>query len=54
VINESDSGWALEPENANLLSKSMKMAYLSERSELKLKSENDFNYAMNHLSKKII
>jgi len=52
LINEANAGWIVEPENIYLLIKGMKVAYAASNSELKLKGENGFNYAMKHLSKK--
>ena len=52
VINEAKSGWVIEPENKEMLINVMREAYLTEKSELELKGENGFNFAMENLSKK--
>ena len=52
LINESKSGWVVEPENIDMLANTMRVAYLSEKSELELKGENGFNFALERLSKK--
>jgi glycosyltransferase involved in cell wall biosynthesis len=53
LINKSKSGWVVdEPENIDMLVNIMRKAYLSEKSELELKGENGFNFAMEKLSKK--
>jgi len=52
LINKSKSGWVVEPENIDMLVNIMREASLSEKSELELKGENGFNFAMEKLSKK--
>ena len=51
LINESKSGWVVEPENIDILANIMREAYLSEKSELEEKGKNGFNFAMEKLSK---
>ena len=52
VINEAKAGWVIEPENINMLIDAMRKASLTKKSELELKGENGFNFAMENLSKK--
>ena len=52
IINESKSGWVIEPENKEMLINVMREAYSTKKSELELKGENGFNFAMKNLSKK--
>ena len=52
VINEAKAGWVIEPENINMLIDAMREASLTKKSELELKGENGFNFAMKNLSKK--
>ena len=52
VINEAKAGWVIEPENLDILIDAMREASLTKKSELELKGENGFNYAMKNLSKK--
>lgn len=52
IINESKAGWIVEPENMDLLVDAMKEAFFTKKSELELKGENGFNFAMKNLSKK--
>jgi glycosyltransferase involved in cell wall biosynthesis len=52
VINEASAGWVIEPENINMLIDAMREASLTKKSELELKGENGFNFAMKNLSKK--
>ena len=52
LINESKSGWVVEPENIDMLIDAMREASLTEKSELELKGKNGFNFAMEKLSKK--
>ena len=52
VINEAKAGWVIEPENIDMLIDAMREASLNKKSELELKGENGFNFAMDNLSKK--
>tara|TARA_B110000114_G_C15080707_1_gene393876 strand:+ start:40 stop:1221 length:1182 start_codon:yes stop_codon:yes gene_type:complete len=52
VIEEADAGWIVEPENRVMLIDAMREAFLTEKSQLELKGENGFNFAMKNLSKK--
>ena len=52
VINEAKAGWVIEPENIDMLIDAMREASLTKKSELELKGENGFNFAMKNLSKK--
>ena len=52
VINEAKAGWIVEPENIDMLIDVMREAFLTEKSELELKGENGFNFAMENLSKR--
>ena len=52
VINEAKAGWVIEPENIDMLIDAMREASLTKKSELELKGENGFNFAMENLSKK--
>ena len=52
VINEAKAGWVIEPENLDMLIDAMREASLTKKSELELKGENGFNFAMKNLSKK--
>jgi len=52
VINEAKAGWVIEPENIDMLIDAMREASLTKKSELELKGESGFNYAMKNLSKK--
>ena len=52
VINEAKAGWIVEPENIDMLIDVMREAFLTEKSELELKGENGFNFAIEKLSKK--
>jgi glycosyltransferase involved in cell wall biosynthesis len=52
VINEAKAGWAIEPENIDMLINVMRKVSLTKKSELELKGENGFNFAIKNLSKK--
>lgn len=52
VINQAKAGWVIEPENLDLLTSVMREAFLTKKTELELKGENGFNFAMENLSKK--
>jgi len=52
IIKEAKSGWVIEPENIDMLIDVMREASLNKKSELELKGENGFNYAVLNLSKK--
>jgi glycosyltransferase involved in cell wall biosynthesis len=52
VINEAKAGWVIEPENINTLIDAMREAFLTKKSELELKGENGYNFAIKNLSKK--
>lgn len=52
VINEAKTGWVIEPENKDMLKDVMKEVSLTTKSELELRGENGFKYAMKNLSKK--
>lgn len=52
VINEAKAGWVIEPENIDMLIDAMREASLTKKSELELKGENGFNFAMKNLSKR--
>ena len=52
VINEAKAGWVIEPENIDMLIDAMREAFLTKKSELELKGENGFNFAIKNLSKK--
>ena len=52
VINEAKAGWVTEPENIDMLIDAMREASLTKKSELELKGENGFNFAMENLLKK--
>ena len=52
VINESKSGWVIEPENINMMIDVMVEASLTDKTKLKIKGENGFKYAMKNLSRK--
>jgi len=52
VINEAKAGWVIEPENIDMLIDVMREAFLTKKSELEIKGENGFNFAMKNLSKK--
>lgn len=52
AINDARAGWVIEPENIDMLIDVMREAYLTKKSELELKGENGFNFAIKNLSKK--
>ena len=52
IIKEAKSGWVIEPENIDMLIDVMREASLNKKSELELKGENGFKYAMENLSRK--
>lgn len=52
VINESKSGWVIEPENIDMMIDVMLEASLTDKSKLEIKGENGFKYAMKNLSRK--
>ena len=52
IINEARAGWVIEPEDIDMLIVAMREASLTKKSELELKGENGFNFAMKNLSKK--
>jgi glycosyltransferase involved in cell wall biosynthesis len=52
VIISANCGWVLPPENANILSETMKKIVILSKNDLNLVGENGFNYAMENLSKK--
>jgi glycosyltransferase involved in cell wall biosynthesis len=52
VINESKSGWVIEPENIDMMIDVMVEASLTDKSKLEIKGENGFKYAMKNLSRK--
>lgn len=52
VINEAKAGWVIEPENIDMLIDAMRESSSTKKSELELKGENGFNFAMKNLSKK--
>ena len=51
IINEANAGWVIEPENKDKLADVMRVVFLSKRSELELKGQNGFNFAIKNLSK---
>ena len=52
VVNKAKAGWVIEPENVDMLIDAMKEAYSTKKSELQLKGNNGFIFAMKNLSKK--
>lgn len=52
VINNTESGWVIEPENIDEMIDVMVKASLTDKAELELKGENGFNFAIKNLSKK--
>ena len=52
IIKEAKSGWVIEPENIDMFVDVMREASLNKKSELELKGENGFKYAMDNLSRK--
>lgn len=52
LINESNCGWVIPPENINLLAKSMLETSLISTNELNIIGQNGFNFASKYLSKK--
>lgn len=52
VIDESCSGWVIEPENIDLLMDLMREVFLSTKSELELRGQNGYNFAMKNFSKR--
>jgi len=52
VVNEAKAGWVIEPENIDMLRDTMRVASLTKKSELELKGQNGFHFAMKNLSKK--
>lgn len=52
LIKESKAGWIVEPENIDMLTDTMREAYLTDKSELEIKGQNGFNFALDNLSKK--
>ena len=52
VINESKSGWVIEPENIDMMIDVMVEASLTDKSKLEMKGVNGFKYAMKNLSRK--
>lgn len=52
AINEAKAGWVIEPENIDMLIDTMRDAYLTDKSELELKGQDGFNFAIKNLSKK--
>lgn len=51
VINEAKAGWVIEPENKEMMIETMRKAFHTKKSELELKGDNGYNFAIKNLSK---